>query len=125
MAETVSMQPSDCAFREALTEAVTAVFDRWGLNTAQQAGLLGLPRNPGLRRGEPLPQISEVMERAGTLISVHRALQRRYAHRDWLGDRWISTPQPQVGGRLPLDTMIEGGLGAINEVRAIVEREIG
>ena len=92
--------------------------------TARNANLLGLTSGGGLKRGEPVPEDFAVMERADNLLAVYRGLQQLYAQADWLGDRWVSTPQSKLGGRTPLEIMLAQGLKGIKEIRRRVESEI-
>ena len=110
--------------RQALAEVILALFKRWELHEFNQALLLGLAEMTKLRQGEPLPDDVAVLARVGHLLAIDRALLKLYPYQPDMRDRWISSPQPRLGGRAPLELMLVGGLRAIKAVRALVESDV-
>lgn len=122
--ETLVPELKDPETRKALAEVILAQFKRWDLHEVNQAMLLGLAEMTELRQGEPLPDDSMVLERVGHLLAIDRALSKLYPSQPNSRDRWISTPQPHLGARAPLELMLVGGIQAIKEVRAMVESDV-
>lgn len=110
--------------RQALAEVILAQFERWDLHEINQSVLLGLAEITELRQGKPLPDDPIVLERVGHLLAIDRALSKLFPYQPNSRDRWISSPQPRLGGRAPLELMLVGGLQAIKEVRAMVESDV-
>ena len=111
--------------RRALAEAVTALLDRWNLGAGERSSLLGLDQEAGLSPGEALPEDPAVLQRAGHLLAIGRALHRAYPYQPALRDRWVATPEPALDGRPPLAVMLEGGEDGIQEVRDLIEARAG
>ncbi|MEW5756073.1 MAG: antitoxin Xre/MbcA/ParS toxin-binding domain-containing protein [Pseudomonadota bacterium] len=110
--------------RKVLAELILAVFERWGVHRFNQPVLLGLDEISALRDGKPLPDDVAVLERAGHLLAIDRALLKLYPDSPVTRERWISTPHPQLGHKSALELMLIGGLQAIKDVRAMLEEEI-
>jgi hypothetical protein len=107
--------------RHALAEVLVAQFDRWDVHAVNQAALLALPDKTALQPGEPLPDDAVVMERAGHLLAIDRALLKRYPYQPERRDHWITHPNAKLDGKTPLELMLEGGVPAIREVRVLAE----
>ena len=110
--------------RQALAEVILAMFERWDVHELNQAMLLGIADVTKLKQGKPLSDDAAVLERVGHLLAIDRALLRRYPSQPHYRDRWVSSAQPQLGGRAPLELMLVGGLQAIKQVRAVIESEV-
>jgi hypothetical protein len=108
--------------RAALTRKVLDVLGRWGVEPMEQRRLLGLPApNAGrrfrqLRLDRELPDDPAVWERVALLLSLDNALNQVFPHSALSADLWVTTPRAKLGGRKPLDLMLEGGLEAIRQV---------
>jgi hypothetical protein len=120
MTETFLPQLHTSEARLAVAEVLLALFDRWGLAKAKQAELLGLPDTALLRAGQPLPDAAEVLERAGLLLAIDRALRRLYPDDRVLCDDWVAFPNSELGGLSPLAVM-SSGLEGIRTVRTLLE----
>ena len=119
--ETLVPELKDPETRKALAEVIIAQFERWKLHEVNQAMLLGLSEVTELRQGKPLPDDQAVLEHVGHLLAIDRALLKLYPYQPERRARWISSPQPRLGGRTPLEAMLGGGIQGIKEVRAAVE----
>ena len=106
--------------RQALAESVLAVLDGWGIHPAKQAELLGLPDLAPLRQGRPLPDGPAVLERAGHLLGIERALKRLYPHDPASRHAWLMLPDAELGEQPPLRVMLDGVEG-IKRVRKRIE----
>jgi hypothetical protein len=94
--------------RRALAEVLLALFRRWEIEESDQAGLLGLGEVASLWKGAALPNETEVLERAGLLLAIDRALQQQFADQPEMAERWITQPNIWLQGRPPLKKMLEG-----------------
>jgi hypothetical protein len=106
------------------------LFDLWGLSTADQAALLGLsPASRSslarYRRGEPLADSRDLVDRAGHLLGIHKSLRILFPENPDLARRWPTTPNRRLAGRRPLDVMREGGFEGILAVRRYLDFERG
>lgn len=124
MRETLIPELEDPEALQAVTEAVLALLDRWGVESVNQAALLGLPDISALRRGSPLAKEPSVLERAGHLLAIDRALQTLHPYTPTSRDRWISLPQAGFDSRSALALMLEEGVEGIKTVRHFLESEI-
>lgn len=102
----------------ALADAVLAVLDDWGVAPARQVELLGLPA-PQIP-GQPLPDDPGVLERAGHLLGIERALKRRYPDDPAARHAWLMLPESGLGAQAPLRVMLDGVEG-IRRVRSLLE----
>ncbi|NIP71839.1 MAG: DUF2384 domain-containing protein [Gammaproteobacteria bacterium] len=120
MPETLVHQLKDPAARKALAEALHALFDEWALPQEDRTELLAWP---GLGPEAPLPQDAGVLERAGHLLAIGRALRRAYPYQPHRRGGWVSLPEPALGGASPLQLMLAEGLKGICRVRELIESE--
>lgn len=116
--------------RVALARQITKLFELWALSTVDQAALLGLSPDSRsavsrYRRGEPLAPNRDMLERAGHLLAIHKALRIVFPHNRDLVYRWVSAPNRRFGGRTPLDVMREHGYLGIVAVRRYLDFERG
>jgi hypothetical protein len=106
--------------RRALADALLAMFRQWDLEEADQAGLLGMNEVDTLWQGAALPNETTVLERAGMLLAIGRALKKQFAEEPLMQANWINFPNIWLQGRVPLQRMLEGDEG-IREVYALFE----
>jgi len=125
MAQTFLTQLHSEEGRRALTEVLLALFRQWELEEQDQAALLGLAEVASLWRGEPLPDEAEVLERAGLLLAISRALQAQFAAQPQMGERWVTLPNIWLQGRAPLTRMLEGleGIRQIHDLLPAAESD--
>jgi hypothetical protein len=102
----------------ALADAVLAVLGDWGVAPAKQVELLGLaaPQIPG----QPLPDDPGVLERAGHLLAIERALKKRYPDDPAARHAWLMLPENGLGAQPPLRVMLDG-LEGIRRARSLLE----
>ncbi len=104
--------------RQALAEAVLGVLGGWGVAPVKQAELLGL--TAPLSQMQTLPEDPGVLERAGHLLGIERALKRRYPDDPAARHAWLMLPAEALGGQPPLRVMLDGVEG-IMRVRSLLE----
>jgi hypothetical protein len=115
--------------RQRLARMVLALFDHWGLSSAQQAALLGLsPDNRATiaryRRGEPFGESRDLLERAGHLLGIHKSLRILFPHDRDLAYAWIKAYNQRLGAS-PLEIMIARGFEGLLAVRRYLDFERG
>jgi Protein of unknown function (DUF2384) len=116
--------------RQRLAGMLARLFDHWQLAASEQAGLLGL--SPGnrstlarYRRGEPLADSRDLLERAGHLLGIHQSLRILFPRDRELAYRWMSTPNRRFDGRRPVDVAIERGFEGLWALRRYLDFERG
>ena len=119
MIDTLLPQLKTPEARRAITDSVTVLLERWSIHESKKAELLGLANMSTITRGGLLPDDPAVMERAGYLLAIGRALKRFHedqAAADW----WVTSPCEALGGFSPLSVML-GGLDGIKRVCRLLE----
>lgn len=109
---------------------VVKLFDLWGLFTADQAALLGLSAASRstlarYRRGEPLADTRDLVDRAGHLLGIHKSLRILFPQNPDLARRWPTTPNRRLSGRAPVEVMRDGGFEGLLAVRRYLDFERG
>jgi hypothetical protein len=118
------MNPNNIDDRIALTRAVMAMLDDWGLASTEIIQLLGLPSKTRLRQLEhfrhnkPFPDNEQIMMRIEHLVGIADALRTSYPRNARMGTIWLRRPHRRLSYRTPLATMIEGGVKGLRSVRA-------
>jgi hypothetical protein len=108
----------------AALEAIRNLAVAWALTGDQMATLLGVSPSTWDRIksntwGQALSQ--DQLTRASAMIGIFKGLHLLFA--DAMADRWIGLRNsgPLFGHRTPIETMIEGGIPAMLEVRRHVD----
>jgi len=133
--EAVELQPEpaiDVKTREArerLARLVTRLFEHWQLSTTEQAALLGLsPDNRSTlsryRKGEPLADSRDLLDRAGHLLGIHKSLRILFPRDRDLAYRWMTTPNRRLGAR-PVDIVVARGFEGLIALRRYLDFERG
>ena len=133
--EAVTIQPEPRAdlrtreARERLARLVTQLFVRWKLSTTEQAALLGLsPENRSTlsryRKGEPLADSRDLIDRAGHLLGIHKSLRILFPGDRDLAYRWMTTPNRRLAAR-PVDIVIDRGFEGLLALRRYLDFERG
>ena len=114
--------------RERLTpaalEGIRNLAKAWGVTGGDMAALLGVSPSTWDRIksdawGQALSQ--DQLTRASAMIGVFKGLHLLFA--DAMADRWVRLRNsgPLFGNRTPIETMIEGGIPTMIEVRRYVD----
>jgi hypothetical protein len=108
----------------AALEAVRNVAKAWSITGNEMAALLGVSpstwdRIKGDAWGQALSQ--DQLTRASAMIGVFKGLHLLFA--DAMADRWIRLRNsgPLFANRSPIETMIDGGIPVMIEVRRYVD----
>ena len=115
--------------RQSLAKMLMRLFARWELSTAEQASALGLSEAnratlARYRRGEPLGENRDLLERAGHLLAIHESLRSIFLHDDDLAYRWMRTHNQRIGAK-PMDIIRERGFEGLLAVRRYLDFERG
>jgi len=115
----IDLTTDDSRSRQALL--ITRLFDQWNLNPSDQLNLLGLSQKSRAtlgryRKGNPLSPSRDMQDRAGWLLSIHKALRLLYPHNPQLRLSWISQRNRAFNNLTPLELMKEEGLIGIAKV---------
>lgn len=111
--------------RGTLAKMVLQLFERWNLSTEQQLALLGLEERSALaryRKGEPLAQNRDMLDRVGHLLAIHKNLRLLFPHNRDLAYSWMSMRNKAFGGRAPTEVISEIGFAGLLMVRSYLDR---
>ena len=105
-------------------KAVVRLVSAWGASNGEASALLGVSESTWDRIkasawGQALSQ--DQLTRASAIIGIFKGLHLLFA--DSMADRWIRLRNsgPLFGNRTPIETMIEGGIPVMIEVRRYVD----
>jgi hypothetical protein len=115
--------------RQQLAKIITRLFDHWQLPLTEQAALLGLSASnrasvARYRRGEPLADNRDLLDRVSCLLGIHKALRILFPHDRDLAYRWITTENRRFGSR-PIDIVLKHGFEGLLTLRRYLEFERG
>jgi hypothetical protein len=116
--------------RVVLARAVTKLFALWALPAADQLTLLGLSEGNRIAlqryaKGEALAANRDLLERAGHLLGIHKALKLLYPHNDDIVSGWMSSPNAKFEGATPVDIVRRFGFAGLLMVRGTLDRMRG
>ncbi|MDP1927692.1 MAG: MbcA/ParS/Xre antitoxin family protein [Thiobacillus sp.] len=116
--------------RGVLAKMVTTLFEHWRLSSNDQLSLLGLStgNRPALaryRKGEPLANSRDLLERAGHLLAIHKNLRLLFPHDRDLAYAWMTTANQALGGKTPVELITEWGFAGLLQTRAYLDRARG
>lgn len=121
---------ADPVARAQISKAVMKLFDHWALSDAEQLSLLGFnegsrKRLANLRRGTPIPNNIDTLDRVGHLFSIHKNLRLLLPHDRDIVYQWIKFPNVAFNKLSPLQVMLEYRLVGIVKVRLYLEKMAG
>lgn len=116
--------------RTALARMVMNLFDHWQIGSAEQTALLGLAESSRsslarYRKGEPLSDNRDLIDRVGHLLGIHRALRIIFPYNQDLVYRWPTVPNEAFGGKSPVEVMREQGFLGLLMVRRYLDFQRG
>ena len=128
-AQNSPVHPRSREARERLAKMVTQLFDHWKISTAEQAALLGLSVDnrstlARYRKGEPLADSRDLLDRAGHLLGIHKSLRILFPQDRDLAYGWMTAANRRFGAR-PLDVVIGQGFEGLLAVRRYLDFERG
>lgn len=115
--------------RGRLARMVTQLFDHWGVSTAEQAALLGLSVDnrstlARYRKGEPLADSRDLLDRAGHLLGIHKSLRILFPQDRDLAYGWMTAANRRFGAR-PVDVVVGQGFEGLLALRRYLDFERG
>jgi hypothetical protein len=116
--------------RIVLARAISKLFALWDLPAADQLTLLGLSESNRIAlqryaKGEALAANRDLLERAGHLLGIHKALKLLYPHNDDIVTGWMSSPNTKFEGASPVDVVRRFGFAGLLMVRGTLDRMRG
>lgn len=116
--------------RSGLAKLLMRLFEHWELDTSTQLNLLGLSEKSRVlltkyKDGMPLPKSRDVLDRAGWLLAIHKALRLLYPYNPTLRHSWIKRRNLKFNNLTPLDVMREQGLIGIARVSRYLDFQRG
>ena len=113
--------------RGRLAAMVTKLFEHWQLDTVAQAELLGLSGGSRTalsryRRGTPLPDSRDLLDRVGNLFGIHKSLRLLYPHNPELVYGWPTRRNERLDRHTPLEIMLAQGLPGIVAIRGYLDQ---
>jgi hypothetical protein len=101
----------------------------WDLSVNEQRGLLGWPA-PSTYHKYKAGRIGtlsyDTLVRISLVVGIYKALHILYPEPE-LADQWVKlrNANPLFGGRTPLETMIDGGIDSLYQVRRLLDGRRG
>lgn len=116
--------------RVALAKMVVRLFDLWQLPTGDQLALLGLSEGSRTsliryRKGEPLSEQRDLLDRAGNLLSIHRSLRILFPQNREIVYKWMTVPNLEFGGQSPVSVIKKDGFLGLLVVKRYLDFERG
>ena len=109
---------------------VSRLLEHWRLPATEQAELLGLSAGnrstlARYRRGEPLADSRDLLDRAGHLLGIHKSLRILFPHDRDLAYRWMSTRNKAFDNLSPVEVVKEWGFAGLLMVRGYLDHARG
>ena len=125
----VRFQPTQ-SDRANTSKMLVRLFDHWSLTTAEQLGLLGLSQSnraalTNYRKGQPLANDRDKLERASILLSIHKSLRLLFPSNRELAYSWMKQPNRAFHGLSPVELIDRDGMVGLYMVRAYLDKTRG
>lgn len=106
------------------------LFDHWQLSTSEQLSLLGFSKEnratlSKYRKGQPLTNDRDKLERAGGLLGIHKSLRLLFPHDRELAYSWMKRPNRAFNGLTPTQLIDQQGMIGIYMVRSYLDSQRG
>lgn len=116
--------------RRTLTAALLRMFEHWELSTEEQLALLGYQPDSRatltrLRRGRPIANRRDLLDRAGHLLAIHKNLRLIYPRNPKTRYGWMKSRNRDFAGSTPIQVAERYGLPGLAMVRAYLDRMRG
>ncbi len=116
--------------RAGLSKLITKLFDLWDLSTTDRLELLGQSPNSRAnlakyRNGAPLPNLRDLLDRAGWLLSIHKSLRLLYPYNETLRYTWINRRNKAFDNLTPLQVMLQEGIIGMAKVSRYLDFQRG
>ncbi|GAB4063684.1 MbcA/ParS/Xre antitoxin family protein [Uliginosibacterium sediminicola] len=116
--------------RSSLAKMLMTLFEHWQLSTEEQLDALGMsPTNRAAltryRKGEPLANSRDTLERAGHLLGIHKNLRLMFPHNRDLAYAWMKRRNRAFENLSPIDVIRGYGFVGLLMVRSYLDRARG
>jgi hypothetical protein len=116
--------------RAALAKMVMTLFGHWRLPVDDQLSILGLAETSRMtlnryRKGEPLADNRDLLDRVKTLLSIHRSLRILFPENREIVYKWMTLPNMDFSGKSPVQVIREEGFLGLLMVRRYLDFEKG
>jgi hypothetical protein len=116
--------------RVILAKAISRLFQMWQLGSADQLMLLGLNESNRIAlqryaRGEALAANRDLLERAGHLLRIHKALKLLYPKNPEIAAGWMASPNAAFDEASPVEVVRRFGFAGLLMVRGTLDRMRG
>jgi len=116
--------------RSKLAKLLTNLFAKWELSTIEQLNLLGLSSTSRsvltkYRRGSALASSRDMLDRAGWLLAIHKALRLLFPLNEALRYSWVKRRNRDFNNCTPLEVMMLEGIIGIAKVCRYLDMERG
>ncbi len=116
--------------RAKLARLLTNLFAKWELSTTEQLNLLGLSATSRslltkYRRGSALANSRDMLDRAGWLLAIHKALRLLFPRNEALSYSWVKRRNRDFDNFTPLEVMMREGIIGIAKVSRYLDMERG
>jgi len=126
---TISPQPLEVD-RSKITPMLLTLFDLWQLNSEEKLAALGLSLEnraalTRYKKGEAISASRDMLDRAGNLLAIHKALRLLFPQNPELAYGWMKTRNKAFHGQTPIETIVELGFPGLLYVRSYLDRARG
>lgn len=116
--------------RRAISGMLMKLFDHWKLTTEEQLDALGFSTTnrailTKYRRGEPISNSRDTLERAGHLLGIHKNLRLLFPHNQDLAYAWMKARNKAFENCTPIEVIREYGFAGLLMVLAYLDRARG
>lgn len=117
----------DTEVRKTTAKMLMKLFSQWELDSAQKLALLGMSGNSRAQLNKfaqgqaPLSKGRDTQDRAANLLSIHKSLGMLYPFNPELRYGWVTRRNEMLGGRRPIDIMLDEGLVGILKMARFLE----
>jgi hypothetical protein len=116
--------------RGKIADMLMKMFELWGLSTEEQLDALGLSKDnrtalKRYREGHAISSSRDMLDRAGTLLAIHKNLRLLFPRNPELRYGWMKTRNKAFHGRTPVETIQEMGFSGLLYVRSYLDRARG
>ncbi len=114
--------------RLALGQATLSLLADWGLNSQQQAAMLGLDDKSVsidmISGGEALPQDDDVLDRASRFLNLSIALNALYNYETSMLQHWMVQRNEDLGGQTPFEFIREYGVTGLAWLEDFISQQL-
>ena len=116
--------------RAKITTMLLKLFDLWALTSEEKLSALGLaPDNRAAltryKKGEAISSSRDMLDRAGNLLAIHKALRLLFPQNPELAYGWMKTRNKAFHGQTPIETIVTLGFPGLLYVRSYLDRARG